>query len=407
MCLNHCSCSIVLSTNGVTYVVLFFEPNIFMCDGRLHAFQVRMDAWTCFWVTQMFVTLITAASNHACEDGGLILYDTYFRHLRDYNCSENYRSLHTIHLANNNLRSLEGTGISDVSSLLHLLVVHNLLTSLEHDVLSNLTELTSLDLSYNKLESFKNGRIFSSQSKLKVLRLSFNLIVTLDVRVLVPLHSLKELNLSGNPFGCDCELWNTVKWSEERNLSTAATCKNGLPWTVFVYEDCTYITFIVTGTGIGIIILVSVVVEVWVCCLRRARRDTVSTESTAPADSPDNVSLVYYNNTTCPSSCSTHAPLLKPTDSSSAGYAPITQRLDMRHAETSSNPGTEYGFAASLTYAEPYRNSSNTSVMYAVPYHHTTGKTGESVVSDEDVFCAESNSEVYSDEISVRNSLYL
>jgi hypothetical protein len=235
----------------------------------------------------------------------------------------------------------------------------------------------------------------------------------LDIRVVAPLHTLKELSLYGNPFCCDCELRHIVKWCEERNLSTGATCENGVSWTDFVNENCTSITFIVIGIGVGIIFIVSVVVVVWVCCLRRARRDTVGTGSTSPEDSPDSVSMAYYkaipsDNQKCPSSCSTHALLLKPTgSSSSAGYAPITQRRDMHHAGTNSNPGKEYGFAVSPTYAESYRHTTDTSVMYAVPYQHTTSKTGESKVSNENVFCGESNNEVYSDEISIRNSLYL
>jgi hypothetical protein len=343
----------------------------------------------------------------------LTVYDTYFKDLRDCICSKDYRNLRTIHLANNNLFSLEGTGLSDVSSLCHLLVVQNLLTSLDPHLLSNLTELISLDLSYNELESFQDEQIFASQSKLKVLRLSHNKIVTLDLRVLAPLHALTELSLSDNPFCCDCELRRTVKWCEERNLSTGAACENGVPWADFGYENCTSFTYIVIGIGIGIVIIASVVVEVWVCYLKRTRHATVGTERASPVDKLDNVPFAYYqtlptNPQTCPSSSSTHAPLLKPTDSSSSlEYAPFTQWQDIHHTEKSSNPGTGAGVTVSLTYAEPYQHTTDASGMYSVPYHHTTAKTGESKVSDENVFCTDSNNEVHSDGISVRNSLYL
>jgi hypothetical protein len=347
-------------------------------------------------------------------NGTLIAYGTYFKDLRDCICSENYRHLHTIHLADNNLLSLEGTGLSDVSSLLHLLVVRNLLTSLDPHSLSSLTELISLDLSYNKLESFQDGQIFASQSKLEVLRLSNNRIVTLNLRVLAPLQALNVLRLSDNPFCCDCELRNTLKWCEERNLSTGAVCENGVPWTDFSYENCTSFTFILIGIGIGIVIIASVVVVgVWVCCVRRARHATFSTERASPADTPDEAfaynQALPSNHQTCPSSCSTHAMLLKPTDSSSSlEYAPVTQWQDIHHTETSSNPGsTEAGVAMSPTYAEPYQHTTDASGMYTVPYQHTTAKTGESKTSDENVFCTESNDEVYSEGISVRNSLYL
>lgn len=370
-------------------------------------------AWPCFWASLMFATLVTATSNHTCVNGTLIVYDTYFKGLRDYNCSKNYRNLHTIHLANNNLFSLEGTGLSDVSSLLHLLVVRNLLTSLEPNLLSNLTELISLDLSYNELESFQDEHTFASQSKLQVLRLPHNRIVTLDLRVLAPLHALTDLDLSENPFCCDCELRHTVKWCEERNLSTGAVCENGVPWKNFSYENCTSVTFIVVGIAIGVVIIASFVVEVWVCCFRRARHATVDTRRASATDTLDNEAFARYqalpiNQETCPSSCSRNALLLKPTDSSSSlEYAPFTKCQDSHHTETSSYPDTEAGAAVSLTYAEPYRHTTDASGTYAVPYHHTTAKTGESKISDENVFCAESNNEVYSEGTFVRNSLYL
>jgi hypothetical protein len=331
----------------------------------------------------------------------------------DCNCLGGYRNLHTIRLCNNGLFSLEGTGLSDVSSLIHLQVVLNLLTSLDPHLLSSLTELISLDLSYNELESFQDEQIFASQSKLKVLRLSHNRIVTLDFRVLAPLHALIELSLDDNPFCCDCELRHTVKWCEDRNLNTSATCENGVPWTDLSYENCTSFTFIVIGIGIGIVIIVSLVVEVWVCCLRRARHAAVGTERASPADTPENVSFEYYqtipnNHQTCPSSCSTRALPLKSTDSSSSlEYVSFTQWQDIHHTETRSNPGTEAGVAASPTYAEPYRRTAYASGTYAVPYHHTTAKAGESQISDENVFCTESNNEVYSDGIYVHNSFYL
>jgi hypothetical protein len=359
----------------------------------------------------MFATLVTATKNRTCVNDILIVYDTYFEDLHDFNCSEDYRNLRTIHLANNNLISLEGTGLSDVSSLLHLLVVHNLLTSIDPHLLSNLTELISLDLSYNELESFQDEQIFASQSKLKVLRLEHNRIVTLYLRVLVPLHALKELSLSGNPFCCDCELWHTVRWCEERNLRTGAVCENRVPLADFIYENCNSFTLIVIGIAIGIVITASVVVEVWVCCFRRARPATFVTER---ADTVDSVTFSHYetipsNQETCTSSCSTHTLLLKPTDSSSSlEYTPVTQRQGINHTEKCSNPGTEAGDGMSPTYAEPYQHTTDASGMYSVPYGHTTAKMGESKASDENVFFTESNNDrVYSDGISIRNSFYV
>lgn len=385
-----------------------------MRDGKLLTFQVRMDVWPCFWAKLMFVTLVTAARNSTCADGTLIVHDINVTHLRDYNCSESYRNLNTIQLVNNNLFSLKGTGISDVRSLLHLQVVYNLLTSLDHDLLSNLTNLISLDLSYNQLEVLIDERTFASQSKLQILRLSYNRISTVDSRILAPLHALKQLNLSKNPFCCDCELSHTVKWCEERNLSTGATCENGVPWTDVSYENCTSVTFILIGVGIGTVIIVSVVVEVWVCYSRRTRPATYGPELACSEDTSYNVYRAIPNNyQTCPNSCSADALLLQTPDSSaSLEYAPFTQRQGIHHTEYSSKPGTEARVVVSPTYEEPYRHSLNASGTYAVPYQHqqqqhTAAKTGESKISDVNVFGNESNNEVYSEGVYVRNSLYL
>lgn len=362
--------------------LLYAKRNLYVltCNGRLLVFQDRMEVWLCFWATLMFATLTTATSKRTCVNDTLIAYETYFMNLRDYNCSENYRNLRRIHLANNNLYSFEGTGLSDVSGLLYLVVVHNLLTSLDPDFLSSLTELIFLDLSYNKLESFKNEQLFASQSKLEVLRLSHNRIVTLDFRVLAPLHALKELNLSDNPFCCDCELRHTVTWCAERNLSTGAACENGVPWTGFSYENCTSVTFVVTGIGIGIVVVASIVVEAWVCLLRRARHDTIGTEPALLEDTLEYRALEYCpttrsNQQTCQSSCSTQSLLFKPTAmSSSPEYAQITQRQDIHHTETGSNPGTEPGVPMSPTYAEPYQHITEASGTYSVPYDHTAAE---------------------------------
>jgi hypothetical protein len=383
-----------------------------MCDGRFLTFQDEMEVWPCFWATLMFVTLVTAASNSTCADGTLVLHYKYFRHLRDCHCSESYLNLRTIKLVNNNVFSLQGTGLSDVTRLLHLQVVHNLLTSLDPDLLSNLTELIFIDLSYNQLEAFNNERTFASQNKLQTLILSHNRISTLDLRVLAPLHALKQLSLSENPFCCDCELSHTVKWCEERNLSTGATCENGVPWTDVSYENCTSVTFILIGVGIGTVIIVSVVVEVWVCYSRRTRPATYGPELACSEDTSYNVYRAIPNNyQTCPNSCSADALLLQTPDSSaSLEYAPFTQRQGIHHTEYSSKPGTEARVVVSPTYEEPYRHSLNASGTYAVPYqhqNHTTAKTAESKISDENVFVTESNNEVYSEEVYVRNSLYL
>jgi hypothetical protein len=190
-----------------------------------------------------------------------------------------------------------------------------------------------------------------------------------------------------------------------------------MPWTDMSYENFNSVTFILVGVGIGIVIIVCVVVTVWACYSRRTRRATYGTERARSEDTTDNASFAYYhtipnNHQRCPNSCSADAMLLQPPDSSSSlENAPFTQRQGIHHTVSSSKPGTKPRVAVSHTYEEPYQHL-YASGTYAVPYRHqqqqhAAAKTGESKISGENVFGTESNDEMYSDGVYIRNSLYL
>jgi hypothetical protein len=70
--------------------------------------------------------------------------------------------------------------------------------------------------------------MFRSQGKLEKLALNNNKLTFLDEGLLKPLHSLRKLYLSGNPFICDCRLRATVFLCERRYIYTDASC-NGPP----------------------------------------------------------------------------------------------------------------------------------------------------------------------------------
>jgi hypothetical protein len=141
----------------------------------------------------------------------------------------------------------------------------------------NLTELWTLDITNNRLLSLTDERLFTSQLKLKYLKLSNNSLIFLSKEVLAPLVSLKYLYLSGNPLVCDCQLRVTMLWCEGRNVSTNAVCHypniyNGSSWQLLRNpEMCSKtatqsnVVSVIVGVGVIVIILCVLLVAWWFC----------------------------------------------------------------------------------------------------------------------------------------------
>lgn len=141
----------------------------------------------------------------------------------------NVTTLDTLNLHNTGLTALEPHIFNKLRRLRILYLSGNQLQDLDYRLFENLTELCLLDLSYNLLVSLPPGtRTFRSQGKLEKLALNNNRLTYLDEELLKPLHSLRKLYLSGNPFTCDCRLHATVLLCERRNIYTDATCNRPL-----------------------------------------------------------------------------------------------------------------------------------------------------------------------------------
>jgi len=154
----------------------------------------------------------------------------------------NLSSLVYLDLDNSGIFALDTGVFRRVTRLRTLILRNNMLQILPHSLFSDLYELEDLDLRSNKLVSLTDERLFRSQNSLRILDLSYNKLITIRQQVVLPLQNVQILNLTYNPFICDCELRLTMMWCDLRDIDTLATCGSpcvysGLSWTLLKAAD--------------------------------------------------------------------------------------------------------------------------------------------------------------------------
>ena len=131
----------------------------------------------------------------------------------DHPFTESFPSLQILHLESNNLGKtgfLSGSGeplVSGLTALEKVFISSNNIHHLPELILQDQVSLQFLDVSKNQISGW-GPTLFKYTRNLAKLDISCNLISVLTENNLHDLKNLKELNLKGNPFVCNCNfLW--------------------------------------------------------------------------------------------------------------------------------------------------------------------------------------------------------
>ncbi|KAK2835789.1 hypothetical protein Q5P01_016273 [Channa striata] len=129
-------------------------------------------------------------------------------------------------ISNNRIADLPALQLNYLSDLVYLDCSNNSLTEVSESTFGNLRKLAYLDLSFNTLLLIEDrtfgplaslsGEIhpdaFSENVALQVLDLSRNNLTVLNISSLIALPALRSLELSSNPWRCDCDTEDLCLW---------------------------------------------------------------------------------------------------------------------------------------------------------------------------------------------------
>ncbi|XP_019632763.1 PREDICTED: toll-like receptor 13 isoform X1 [Branchiostoma belcheri] len=117
-------------------------------------------------------------------------------------------------LSNNKITTIALSAFHWLSNLKHLDLSHNSIQQITALTFESLGNLTELNLAANEIVDFANA--FDELHALRIVSLSSNALAVLDQPTVSPvLKQVESIDLSGNPFLCDCDLLWFVQWAME------------------------------------------------------------------------------------------------------------------------------------------------------------------------------------------------